>query len=135
MDRKSRITRFFPRNISNELMVLLGILRNQTSYDIMQLLYESGPVSQSEIVNHTKKSASTISWYMKKLLVDDIIYIKNKQRTYNGNNDVSYKMQLAGKRVNYYDLSNRNLVSEVMNKVNKYIDSAMDNYSSVIDSL
>ncbi len=135
VDRKSRITRFFPRNISNELMVLLGILRNQTSYDIMKLLYESGPVSQSEIVNHTKKSASTISWYMKKLLVDDIIYIKNKQRTYNGNNDVSYKMQLAGKRVNYYDLSNRNLVSEVMNKVNKYIDRAMDNYSSVIDSL
>jgi hypothetical protein len=72
---------------------------------------------------------------MKKLLVDDIIYIKNTQRTCNGNNDVSYKMQLAGKRVNYYDLSNRNLVSEVMNKVNKYIDSAMDNYSSVIDSL
>ena len=134
VDRKSRITSF-PRNISNELMVLLGILRNQTSYDILKLLYESGPVSQSEIVNHTKKSASTISWYMKKLLVDDIIYIKNKQRTYDGNNDLSYKMQLAGKRVNYYDLSNRNLVSEVMNKVNKYIDSAMDNYSSVIDSL
>jgi predicted transcriptional regulator len=48
VDRKSRITRFFPRNISNELMVLLGILRNQTSYDILKLLYESGPVSQSE---------------------------------------------------------------------------------------
>ncbi|MDP9305210.1 MAG: winged helix-turn-helix transcriptional regulator [Thermoproteota archaeon] len=135
VDRKSRITRFFPRNISNEIMVLLGILRNQTSYEIMKLLYESGPVSQSEIVKYTRKSASTISWYIKKLLRDNIIYIKNKQGTYDGNNDISYKMQLTGKRVNSYDLSNRNLVSDVMNKANKYIERTIDNYSSVIDSL
>ena len=135
VDRKSRITRFFPRNISNEIMVLLGILRNQTSYEIMKLLYEGGPVSQSEIVKYTRKSASTISWYMKKLLGDNIICIKNKQSTYDGNNDISYKMQLTGKRLNFYDLSNRNLVSDVMNKANKYIDSTIDNYSSVIDSL
>lgn len=135
VDRKSRITRFFPRNISNEIMTLLGILRNQTSYEIMKLLYESGPVSQSEIVTYTRKSASTISWYMKKLLGDNIICIKNNQSTYDGNNDISYKMQLTGKRLNFYDLSNRNLVSDVMNKTNKYIDSTIDNYSSVIDSL
>ena len=135
VDRKSRITRFFPRNISNEIMILLGILRNQTSYEIMKLLYESGPVSQSEIVKYTRKSASTISWYMKKLLGDNIICIKNKQSTYDGNNDITYKMQLTGKRLNFYDLSNRNLVSDVMNKANKYIDSTIDNYSSVIDSL
>ena len=135
VDRKSRITRFFPRNISNEIMVLLGILRNQTSYEIMKLLYDSGPVSQSEIVKYTRKSASTISWYIKKLLGDNIIYIRNKQGTYDGNNDISYKMQLTRKRVNFYDLSNRNLVSDVMNKANKYIDRTIDNYSSVIDSL
>lgn len=135
VDRKSRITRFFPRNISNEIMVLLGILRNQTSYEIMKLLCERGPVSQSEIVKYTRKSASTISWYLKKLLEDNIIYIKNKQSTYNGNNELSYKMQLTGKRANFYDLSNRNLVSDVMNKASKYIDSTLDNYSSVIGSL
>ncbi len=135
VDRKSRITRFFPRNISNEIMTLLGILRNQTSYEIMKLLYERGPISQSEIVKYTRKSASTISWYMKKLLGENIICIKNKQSTYDGNNDISYKMQLTGKRLNFYDLSNRNLVSDVMNKANKYIDSTIDNYSSVIDSL
>jgi len=135
VDRKSRITRFFPRNISNEIMALLAILRNQTSYEIMKLLYESGPVSQSEIVKYTRKSASTISWYIKKLLGDNIVYIRNKQGTYDGNNDISYKMQLTGKRVNFYDLSNRNLVSDVMNKANKFIDSTIDNYSSVIDSL
>ena len=135
VDRKSRITRFFPRNISNEIMTLLGILRNQTSYEIMKLLYERGPISQSEIVKYTRKSASTISWYMKKLLGENIICVKNKQSTYDGNNDISYKMQLTGKRLNFYDLSNRNLVSDVMNKTNKYIDSTIDNYSSVIDSL
>jgi len=135
VDRKSRITRFFPRNISNEIMALLAILRNQTSYEIMKLLYESGPVSQSEIVKYTRKSASTISWYIKKLLGDNIVYIRNKQGTYDGNNDISYKMQLTGKRVNFYELSNRNLVSDVMNNANKYIDRTIVNYSSVIDSL
>ena len=135
VERRAGVTRFFPRNISNEIMVLLGILRNQTSYEIMKLLYESGPVSQSEIVKYTRKSASTISWYMKKMLGDNIIYIKNKQSTYDGNNKITYKMQLTGKRVNFYDLSNRNLVSDGMNKANKYIDRTIDNYSSVIDSL
>jgi len=135
VDRKSRITRFFPRNISNEIMALLAILRNHTSYEIMKLLYESGPVSQSELVKYTRKSASTISWYIKKLLGDNIIYIRNKQGTYDGNNDISYKMQLTGKRVNFYELSNRNLVSDVMNNANKYIDRTIVNYSSVIDSL
>ena len=135
VDRKSRITRFFPRNISNEIMVVLGILRNQTSYEIMKLLCERGPVSQSEIVKYTRKSASTISWYVKKLLEDNIIYIKNKQSTYNGNNELSYKMQVTGKRANFYELSNRNLVSDVMNKASKYIDSTLDNYSSVIGFL
>lgn len=135
VDRKSRITRFFPRNVSNEIMVLFGILRNQTSYEIMKLLYESGPVSQSEIVKYTRKSASTISWYVKKLLGDNIIYIKNKKSYYDGNNDISYRLQQTGKRVNFYDLSNRNLVSDVMYKANKYIDRTIDNYSSVIGSL
>ncbi|TLX85774.1 MAG: winged helix-turn-helix transcriptional regulator, partial [Thaumarchaeota archaeon] len=36
VERKNRLTRFFPRNISNEVMGILGNLRNQTSYEIIK---------------------------------------------------------------------------------------------------
>lgn len=133
VERKNRLTRFFPRNISNEVMGILGNLRNQTSYEIIKLLSERGPISQQEIVNSTRKAASTISWRMKKLLDDNIICIKDKDFNYDGNKDFGNKVQY--KNVKLYDLLNRNLVNDLIYKTNKYIDSMVSNYSEMVDSL
>ncbi len=46
VERRTRITRFFPRNISNDIMGIIGNLRNQTSYEIIKLLYDRGPITQ-----------------------------------------------------------------------------------------
>lgn len=133
VERKNRLTRFFPRNISNEVMGILGNLRNQTSYEIIKLLSERGPISQQEIVNSTRKAASTISWRMKKLLDDNIICIKDNNFNYDGNKDFGNKVQY--KKVKLYDLLNRNLVNDLIYKTNKYIDSMVSNYSEMVDSL
>lgn len=133
VERKNRLTRFFPRNISNEVMGILGNLRNQTSYDIIKLLSERGPISQQEIVKSTRKAASTISWRMKKLLDDNIICIKDKDYNYDENKDFGSKVQY--KKVKLYDLLNRNLVNDLIYKTNKYIDSMVSNYSEMVDSL
>ena len=133
VERKSRITRFFPRNISNEIMGILGNLRSQTSYEIIKLLYEKGPISQQEIIKHTRKAASTISWQMKKLLADNIICIKDKDFNYDVNKDFGCKIQF--KKVKLYDLLNRNLVNDLIYNTNKYIDSVINNYSEIVDSL
>ena len=133
VERKNRLTRFFPRNISNEVMGILGNLRNQTSYEIIKLLSERGPISQQEIVKSTRKAASTISWRMKKLLDDNIIYIKDKDFNYDENKDFGRKIQY--KKVKLYDLLNRNLVNDLIYKTNKYIDSMVSNYSEMVDSL
>ena len=133
VERKNRLTRFFPRNISNEVMGILGNLRNQTSYEIIKLLSERGPISQQEIVNSTRKAASTISWRMKKLLDDNIIYIKDKDFNYDENKDFGSKVQY--KKVKLYDLLNRNLVNDLIYKTNNYIDSMVSNYSEMVDSL
>ncbi len=133
VERKNRLTRFFPRNISNEVMGILGNLRNQTSYEIIKLLSERGPISQQEIVKSTRKAASTISWRMKKLLDDNIICIKDKDFNYDGNKDFGNKVQY--KKVKLYDLLNRNLVNDLIYKTNKYIDSMVSNYSEMVDSL
>ncbi len=133
VERKNRLTRFFPRNISNEVMGILANLRNQTSYEIIKLLSERGPISQQEIVKSTRKAASTISWRMKKLLDDNIICIKDKDFNYDGNKDFGSKIQ--HKKVKLYDLLNRNLVNDLIYKTNKYIDGMVSNYSEMVDSL
>lgn len=133
VERKTRITRFFPRNISNEVMGILGNLRNQTSYEIIKLVYESGPISQREIVKYTRKASSTISWHMKKLLDCNIICIKNRDFNYDENIASGSKIQY--KKVKLYDLLNRNLVNDLIYNTNKYIDNVVNNYSEMIDSL
>jgi DNA-binding MarR family transcriptional regulator len=132
VERKSRITRFFPRNISNDIMGILGNLRSQTSYEIIKLLYEKGPISQQEIIKNTRKAASTISWQMKKLLDDNIICIKIKDFNYDENKDLGSNIQ--GKKTKLYDLLNRNLVNDLFYRTNKYIDSVVTNYSEIVDS-
>ncbi|MGV8107533.1 MAG: winged helix-turn-helix transcriptional regulator [Nitrososphaerota archaeon] len=134
VERRTRMTRFFPRNISNEIMGVMGFLRNQTSYEIIKLLHDRGPTSQQEIINYTRKAASTISWHMKKLLDDNIVCIKDKNIIYDGNNDVAFKIQTQHKKLNLYDLLNRNIVNGLIYKTNNYIDSAINNYSDIIDS-
>ena len=132
VERRARMTRFFPRNISNEIMGVMGFLRNQTSYEIIKLLHDRGPTSQQEIINYTRKAASTISWHMKKLLDDNIVCIKDKNIIYDGNNDVGIKTQ--HKKLNLYDLLNRNIVNGLIYKTNNYIDSTINNYSDIMDS-
>ena len=133
VERKSRITRFFPRNISNDIMGILGNLRSQTSYEIIKLLYEKGPISQQEIIKYTRKAASTISWQMKKLLDENIICIKNNDSNYDENKE--FGSNILSKKVKLYDLLNRTLVNDLIYKTNKYIDSVVNNYSEIVDSL
>lgn len=132
VERRARMTRFFPRNISNEIMGIMGSLRNQTAYEIIKLLYDRGPIPQQEIINYTKKAASTISWHMKKLMDDNIVCIKDKNIIYDGNNDVGIKRQ--HKKLNLYELLNRNIVNGLIYKTNNYIDGAINNYSDFMDS-
>jgi hypothetical protein len=70
---------------------------------------------------------------MKKLLDDNIIYIKDKDFNYDENKDFGSKVQY--KKVKLYDLLNRNLVNDLIYKTNNYIDSMVSNYSEMVDSL
>lgn len=132
VERRSRMTRLFPRNISDEITGLLGFLRNQTSYDIIKLLHDRGPISQQEIIKYTRKAASTISWHMKKLMRDNIVCIKDKNAIYDEGIDVA--IQLQNKKLNLYDLIDRNIVNGLIYKTNNYIDRSINNYSEIMDS-
>ena len=126
------MTRLFPRNISNDMTALMGFLRNQTSYEIIKLLHDKGPISQQEIIKYTRKAASTISWHMKKLMHENIVCIKDKNTIYDEGIDVGIRIQQT--KVNLYDLINRNIVNGLIYKTNNYIDSSINNYSEIMDS-
>jgi DNA-binding transcriptional ArsR family regulator len=115
-------------------MGVMGFLRNQTSYEIIKLLHDRGPTSRQEIINYTRKAASTISWHMKKLLDDNIVCIKDKNIINDGNNDIGIKTQTHNKKLNLYDLLNRNIVNGLIYKTNNYIDSTINNYSDIMNS-
>lgn len=132
VERRSRMTRLFPRNISNDIAGIMGFLRNQTSYEIIKLLHDRGPISQQEIIKYTRKAASTISWHMKKLMQDNIVCIKDKNTIYDEDIDVS--IQIQHKKVNLYDLIDRNIVNGLIDKTNNYIDNSINNYSEIMDS-
>jgi predicted transcriptional regulator len=132
VERRSRMTRLFLRNISNDITGLMGFLRNQTSYEIIKLLHDKGPISQQEIMRSTRKAASTISWHMKKLMQDNIVCIKGKNTIYDEGIDVGSQIQY--KKLNVYDLINRNIVNGLIYNTNNYIDSSINNYSEIMDS-
>jgi len=132
VERRSRMTRIFPRNISNDITGLMGFLRNQTSYEIIKLVHDRGPISQQEIIKYTRKAASTISWHMKKLMRDNIVCINNKNTIYDECIDTA--IQLPHKKVNLYDLINRNIVNGLIYKTNNYFDKSINNYSEIMDS-
>jgi predicted transcriptional regulator len=132
VQRRPRMTRLFPRNISNDITGPMGFLRNQTSYEIIKLLHDRGPISQQEIIKYTRKAASTISWHMKKLMQYNIVCIKDKNTIYGEGIDVG--IQIQHNKVNLYDLINRNIVNGLIYKTNNYIDSSINNYSEIMDS-
>jgi predicted transcriptional regulator len=132
VERRSRMTRLFPRNVSDDIAGVMGFLRNQTSYEIIKLLHDRGPISQQEIIKYTRKAASTISWHMKKLMQDNIVCIKDKSTVCE--EDIDIGVQIQQKKVNLYDLINRNVVNGLIYKTTNYIDSSINNYSEIMDS-
>lgn len=132
VERRSRMTRLFPRNVSDDIAGVMGFLRNQTSYEIIKLLHDRGPISQQEIIKYTRKAASTISWHMKKLMQDNIVCIKDKSTVCEEGIDIG--VQIQHKKVNLYDLINRNVVNGLIYKTTNYIDSSINNYSEIMDS-
>ena len=132
VERRSRMTRLFPRNVSDDIAGVMGFLRNQTSYEIIKLLHDRGPISQQEIIIYTRKAASTISWHMKKLMQDNIVCIMDKSMVCE--EGIHAGIQIQHKKVNLYDLLNRNVVNGLIYKTTNYIDNSINNYSEIMDS-
>ncbi len=75
IDRKSGETRFYPLCVSDEESNLITSLRRDTQRNILLALLDKS-LSFNEIVKKSRKSPSTVSTFLGKLVDDDIVNIK-----------------------------------------------------------
>ena len=114
---KSKMTRYYTNNISTVETGVIGYIRNHPTRQIILLLLERDLCSFDDIVEHTRKAPSTISWHLKRLKEAGII-------------SVQYG------RYQSYKVTNKEVVAEVMYRYRQsFIDKVVDNYTEIMDEL
>src|SRR5919106_4669892 len=67
VNRSNYSTAYYPKGIKAAELHLIENLRNNIDRRIIQHLLEQGQGNFSDIVNHTKRAPSTISWHLNRL--------------------------------------------------------------------
>jgi predicted transcriptional regulator len=76
VDRSPGQTRFYPLGISGDDISLIKNLRQETPRQILASLLQYGMLSFNELVEKTRKSPATVSFYLSQVTRDDIIESK-----------------------------------------------------------
>jgi predicted transcriptional regulator len=67
-DNNNRAIGYYPKNIKTKELQVIANLRSNTERRIVQFLLEQqGQSTFNDIIKHTEKAQSTISWHIKKL--------------------------------------------------------------------
>jgi predicted transcriptional regulator len=74
-----RMTRYYPKNIKSKEFDVIAYTRNSTARQIIQLLLKQGHSTFKDIVKHTNKVPSTVSWHLKRLENVKIISVSHKK--------------------------------------------------------
>ena len=118
IDRKSGETRFYPLCVTDDESNLITSLRQDTQRHILLSLLSSKSLSFNEIVQKVRKSPSTVSTFLRKLVDDKIVEIKI----------------IELKRV--YFLRNADMVHEIIQKYNPILlERTAYNFADTFSSL
>jgi predicted transcriptional regulator len=74
----NRVTRYFSHDVSSVESNIIGLLRQNTTRKIIIYILENGPCGFNDIVNHTKKVPSTVSWHLTRLKDANIINVRKQ---------------------------------------------------------
>jgi predicted transcriptional regulator len=128
-NNKSHTTRYYPNYISAEQSKIIGYIRINTVRQIIQCIieYNNNSCTFNEIVEYTKRSASTISWHLKRLKDAGIVSVQYSSRHHHQH---CYHYQ------HVYKLVNIELVTDVLYKYKEsLIDKVVNNYIEIIEDL
>jgi len=115
MDRvnkvNNRVTRYFSRDVSTLESNVIGLLRQNTTRNIILYILEYGPCHFNDIVNYANKTPSTTSWYLSRLKDSNILKIRKQNE------------------LNYYDIKiNKSLLKKIINKYKNNLQRIIDEY-------
>jgi predicted transcriptional regulator len=114
---KAKTTRYYPINIPTEESEVIGYIRNEPVRRIISFILEHNICTFNEIVDHTNKAPSTISWHLKKLKDAGIISVQYGQ----------YQL---------YRLTNREVVAEILYKYRgSFVEQVVNNYTEIMEEL
>lgn len=117
VDRKKKVTRYYLPNVSAKESDIIGNLRSNTSKKIILFMIKHDLCTFKEIVEHTQKAPSTISWHLKRLGDSGIVTTQNGECI-------------------HYKLTDREAVIETLYKYKEsFTDKIVNNYIDMIESL
>jgi predicted transcriptional regulator len=74
----NRVTRYFSYDVSLHETYVIGLLRQETSRKIIMYILEKGTCGFNDIIIHTRKVPSTISWHMARLKAANIVKVRKQ---------------------------------------------------------
>ena len=78
----NRVTRYFSYDVSSHESYAIGLLRQEITRKIIMYILENGTCRFNDIMIHTEKVPSTISWHIGRLKAANIINVR-KQNEFN----------------------------------------------------
>lgn len=118
VNRESRITRYYPVNVSDKESAILKFVRHEPIRQILLFILEHNMCTFNEIVDHTGKAPSTVSSHLKRLRGAGIILIRH------------------GEYHQLYRVAEGDLIAEVLSKYTaSFTDKVVDNYTEMLEEL
>ena len=118
VNRESRITRYYPVNVSDKESAILNFVRHEPIRQILLFILQHDMCTFNEIVDHTGKAPSTVSSHLKRLRGAGIILIRH------------------GEYHQLYRVAEGDLIAEVLSKYTaSFIDKVVDNYTEMLEEL
>lgn len=116
-NENKKMTRYYSNNIPIQETNIIGYTRQDATRQIVLFVLENDLCTFDEVVEHTKKAPSTISWHLKRLKEAGIISVQHGQ-------------------YHLYHVTDREMVAEVLRKYKqRFIDKVVDRYTETIEEL
>ena len=113
----NRVTRYFSYDVSTHESHIIGLLRQETTRKIILYILEKGTCGFHDIMIHTKKVSSTISWHMTRLKAPNIVKVRRQNE------------------FNYYEIGmDRLILQDLLSKyTTSFTEKIVDNYVDMIN--
>jgi predicted transcriptional regulator len=110
----NRVTRYFSYDVSTHESYVIGLLRQETTRKIIIYILEKGACGFNEILLHTRKVPSTISWHLTRLKAANIVKVRKR-------NEFNY-YEIGMDRLILQDLLSKYTRSFTEKIVEEYVD-------------